>query len=162
MTEEEERLMVKVVCRVLGAWPAVVLLVGCATTPAPVEQIKYFSQAFVAVNTVGQPLLDDLAISERALGRRNAVARAKKGQADDQPCPSSEVPWALTGDPAIGYIDRHGAVQHAPSPEATSADLAAARVDYLENFAWRAGSVLVRDLADHAPINYVRVLVERR
>jgi hypothetical protein len=47
-------------------------------------------------------------------------------------------------------------------PEATSADRAAARVDYLENFARRAGSVLVRDLADHASINYVRVLIERR
>jgi hypothetical protein len=115
MTEEEEKLMAKLVswCRVLGAWPAVVLFVGCATTPAPVEQIKYFSQAFVAVNTVGQPLLDDLAISERALGRRNAVARAKKTQADDQPCPSSEVPWALTGDPALGYIEGY-CLQHAP------------------------------------------------
>jgi hypothetical protein len=53
-------------------------------------------------------------------------------------------------------------VQQGVPPEAASADRAAARVDYLEKFAWRVGSVLVRDLADHAPINYVRVLVEGR
>jgi hypothetical protein len=87
------------------------LLAGCATTPAPVEQIKYFSQAFVAVNTVGQPLLDDLALSERALGRRNAVARAKKSP-DDQPCSSNEAPWALSADPQLGYIDGY-CLQHA-------------------------------------------------
>ena len=94
----------------LGACSAL-LLAGCVTTPVPVEQIKYFSQAFVAVNTVGQPLLDDLALSERALGRRNAVARAKKPP-DEQPCSSSDAPWALTADPQIGYIDGY-CLQHA-------------------------------------------------
>jgi len=88
------------------------LFAGCASAPAPVEQIKYFSQAFVAVNAVGQPMLDDLAISERALGRRNAVVRAKKVPADDQPCSSSDAPWALSGDPQLGYIDGY-CLQHA-------------------------------------------------
>jgi pimeloyl-ACP methyl ester carboxylesterase len=72
-----------------------------------------------------------------------------------------ETPW-YTHVVRATYIDRHDAVREAPREEAASADRAAARIDYLENFAWRAGSVLVRDLADHAPINYVRVLVERR
>lgn len=56
------------------------LLVACAT--APVDQIRHFSQAFNSVNTVGQPLLDDLAVAERAQGRRVAVARAKRETQD--------------------------------------------------------------------------------
>jgi hypothetical protein len=49
-------------------------LAGCAT--APTEQIHYFASAFDAVNTVGQPLLDDLAIAERQQGQSNAAAGA--------------------------------------------------------------------------------------
>ena len=85
-----------------GVW-VTGLLTGCASTPAPVEQIKYFSQAFVAVNAVGQPLLDDLSLSERSLGRRNAEVRAR-AKPDDKPCSSSDAPWALSGDPNLGYI----------------------------------------------------------
>jgi len=77
---------------------ATAALAGCATTPAPVEQIKYFSQAFAAVNTLGQPLIDDLAVAERGVGRRQAQLHAK---ADDKPCSS----WAATGEANLGYID---------------------------------------------------------
>ena len=44
---------------------------GCSA--APVNQIHYFSNAFDAVNTVGQPLLDDLAVAERQQGQSNAA-----------------------------------------------------------------------------------------
>lgn len=87
------------------------LLGGCATTPAPVEQIKYFSQAFAAVNTVGQPLLDDLALAERALGRRQAQLRARAAP-DDRPCSSSQAPWARAGEANLGYIDGY-CLEHA-------------------------------------------------
>ena len=79
-------------------------LAGCATTPAPVEQLKYFSQAFAAVNTVGQPLIDDLAVAERVVARRQAQLRAK-GAPDDKPCSSRDATWATTGDGKLGYID---------------------------------------------------------
>ena len=75
---------------------------GCATTQAPVEQVKYFSQAFVAVNTVGQPLLDDMAIAERAVGKRGAERRAQQqaGAGDAASCTSAEATWAIAaGDP---------------------------------------------------------------
>lgn len=81
---------------------------GCATTPAPVEQVKYFSQAFIAVNTVGQPLLDDMAIAERAVGKRGAERRAKQpaNAASAASCTSAEATWAIAaGDPKLGYID---------------------------------------------------------
>lgn len=39
------------------------------------------------------------------------------------------------------------------------ADRTAAREDYLLQYAWRIGDVMVRDLADRAPISYIRCLV---
>lgn len=87
--------------------PATMFLGGCATTPAPVDQIRFFSQAFVAVNTVGQPLLDEMAVAERVQGKRVAEQHAKSA-AQTPPigrgCASSDAVWALTGNPSIGYI----------------------------------------------------------
>lgn len=83
------------------------LLGGCATTPAPVEQIKFFSQAFATVNTVGQPLLDELAIAERSQGRRVAERRAKdaaKAPPVGRGCQNADAAWVATGDPAVGFI----------------------------------------------------------
>jgi hypothetical protein len=91
------------VARRAAACAAVTLAVGCATAPAPVEQVRYFSQAFAAVNTVGQPMLDDLAASERALGRRNAVVRARASK--ECASGSGEAPWALSADTKLGYIE---------------------------------------------------------
>lgn len=59
---------------------AAVLVVGLAVAGcagAPVQETKQFSQAFTAVNAVGQPLLDDLAVAERAQGQHLAVVQAK-------------------------------------------------------------------------------------
>lgn len=83
---------------------ALLCLSGCATTPAPVEQIKFFSQAFTAVNTVGQPLLDDLAIAERAVRKEAAGNRARKA-ASGEPCSSKDATWAESSDPKVGFID---------------------------------------------------------
>jgi hypothetical protein len=56
------------------------------------------------------------------------------------------------------YIERHGMIQ----PDADDAfvfnDHIKARVAYIVQEGWKVGTVLVRDLADHAPINYVRAL----
>ncbi|HET7882739.1 MAG TPA: hypothetical protein VFL55_17780, partial [Acetobacteraceae bacterium] len=56
---------------------SVAWLGACAT--APVDQIHQFSKAFDTVNAAGQPLLDDLSISERSLGTRLAPSVAKDG-----------------------------------------------------------------------------------
>ena len=81
------------------------LLAGCATQ-APVDQIKYFSQAFTAVNTVGQPLLDDLALAERVQGQRIAVRRAK-GSSTQGPaeCQQGQVPWQAALDGKSGIVN---------------------------------------------------------
>jgi hypothetical protein len=66
--------------------------VSCTT--APVDQIKNFSQAFNTVNTVGQPLLDDLAVAERKQGQQIAVRRAKdESPRGAQDCPPDKFPW---------------------------------------------------------------------
>ena len=44
-----------------------------------------------------------------------------------------------------------------PAPRFVWGDRLRARWRYLLRYAWRKGSVLIRDFADHAPINYARV-----
>jgi triacylglycerol lipase len=53
------------------------------------------------------------------------------------------------------YLDRNGLGKGAVDDKALSYDRAAARASYLFRYAWRQGNVWVRDLADHAPVNYV-------
>jgi triacylglycerol lipase len=69
--------------------------------------------------------------------------------------------------PAIGYahvcaphyIDVTGKVwDRAPDDAAIGRDRRAARWFYLTRFAWRIGTVWIRELADHAPANYVSAL----
>lgn len=63
--------------RVLLSFGAAALLASCAVRP--VEEVKYFRTAFTAVNQVGQPLLDELSVSERQRGRTVATNRARRG-----------------------------------------------------------------------------------
>jgi hypothetical protein len=64
--------------------------------------------------------------------------------------------YAHLGDP--WYIDRNREVIEDPSDDFVSADRLRAREDYLLQYAWKTGNVGVRDLADHAPINYVTAI----
>jgi hypothetical protein len=73
----------------------------------------------------------------------------------------TQLPPALLGYAHLGdphYIDRNRSVLENPSDEFVSADRLRARADYLLQYAWKAGHVGVRDLADHAPINYVTAI----
>jgi predicted lipase len=56
------------------------------------------------------------------------------------------------------YIAASGQREPNPTSDFIAQDRQRARLDYVLQYAWRIGSVLVRDLADHAPINYVRAL----
>jgi Lipase (class 3) len=56
------------------------------------------------------------------------------------------------------YITADGARVENPTDELIARDRQRARIDYTTRHAWRIGSVLVRDLADHAPINYLRAI----
>ena len=54
------------------------------------------------------------------------------------------------------YLDRDGNRHPDAAPALIDSDRQQARLDYLARYAFRAGTLLARDLADHAPINYVR------
>ena len=68
----------------------IVLLAGCAT-PVPLAETRTVGKAFDDLNAASQPLLDDLALAERAQGQRNARGRAatiaKGGTPQPNPCP---------------------------------------------------------------------------
>jgi hypothetical protein len=57
------------------------------------------------------------------------------------------------------YIDAAGVVRTAIDANDVAADRDRARLDYLRRHAAGRGNVLIRDFADHAPINYVRALL---
>ena len=68
--------------------------------------------------------------------------------------------------PALSFYAHVGAVSYIrcvdgvcvddPSPSEIEADRNRGRASYAAEHAWRPGSVLLRELADHAPINYAR------
>jgi pimeloyl-ACP methyl ester carboxylesterase len=56
------------------------------------------------------------------------------------------------------YIDRLGEIVPGATESGISDDRRIARREYIAKYAWKRGTVAVRDLADHAPINYVYAL----
>ena len=71
----------------------------------------------------------------------------------------TRVPPSLLGFEHAGaptYIDRHGGLHADPSQALIDGDSEAASLDYLAHVALRDGALAARELADHAPINYIR------
>jgi hypothetical protein len=56
------------------------------------------------------------------------------------------------------YIDCAGRLRTGITEDEIEADRTKARIEYVEKYAWRFNNAPVRDLADHAPINYQRAL----
>jgi hypothetical protein len=56
------------------------------------------------------------------------------------------------------YIDRLGEIKTDATEDFIDEDCGKARGRYLLDYTWRRGTAAVRDLADHAPINYVYAL----
>src|ERR1700730_7284426 len=57
------------------------------------------------------------------------------------------------------YIDRDQQIAFDPSTISMLEDRVCAEVRYFAEYAWRFGNIGVRDLADHAPINYVSAML---
>jgi pimeloyl-ACP methyl ester carboxylesterase len=77
------------------------------------------------------------------------------------------VPPSLIGYahlPGERYIDHSGLVhEQAPPAEEVAEDRRAGRLVYAARYAWKAWrNVLIRELADHAPINYVSAVCGQR
>ncbi len=56
------------------------------------------------------------------------------------------------------YIDHEGRIHTELSTARVAADRLEGAGGYLLKLAWRTGNVVTRDLADHAPINYVSAI----
>ena len=79
----------------------------------------------------------------------------------------TRVPPELLGYAHVGpalYLDRFGALREPAPPDSDVArDRWSARAAYALHHAWKLWkNVLVRDLADHAPVNYVSAVTGRR
>jgi hypothetical protein len=75
----------------------------------------------------------------------------------------TELPPPIGGYVHVGvgtYLKADGVRVENPADDLIARDRQRGRLDYATRYAWRIGSVLVRDLADHAPINYVRALFQ--
>jgi hypothetical protein len=73
----------------------------------------------------------------------------------------TQLPPAILGYAHLGnadYIDRNRKMNQNPSDDFVEADRLRAREDYLLKYAWKSGNVSVRDLADHAPVNYATAI----
>jgi len=70
--------------------------------------------------------------------------------------PPEDFGYAHLGKPL--YIDRNRKITADPPAGTVTEDRLIARAEYLVKYAWKAGNVGVRDLADHAPINYVTAI----
>jgi Lipase (class 3) len=57
------------------------------------------------------------------------------------------------------YIDRFGEIHTDQAKTARDEDTHRARIDYLTTQSWRLGTIELRDLADHAPVNYIYALL---
>ena len=74
----------------------------------------------------------------------------------------TRVPLPIMGYEHLGqpqYIDRTGGITPNPSDAFVDADRIAAVEKYLLKYLFRHGNVGARELADHAPINYVSALM---
>lgn len=105
--------------------------------------------------TFGSPRVGDAAFCAAFAGRR---VRRYQDCADLV----ARIPPANLGFGHVGelhYINRNGAIALSVPEDAIAEDVRMASRDYLLRYAWRWGNVLVRNLADHAPINYVTAVL---
>lgn len=102
--------------------------------------------------TLGSPRVGDPAFAA-AFGGLPVVRIVNCCDAVTQLPPES--PWYAHVGP-MTYVRSDGTLDTQPEGPEVVLDQVGARARYLAEHAWKAGAVLVRDLADHAPINYVR------
>lgn len=104
--------------------------------------------------TFGSPLIGDSAFIELL----KEVSVHRYVNCCDLVC---QVPPAMFGyahSDGLHYLNRHGELVDSPTIADIRADQNSARFAFLREHALKPGNVPVRDLADHAPINYVSAL----
>jgi hypothetical protein len=75
--------------------------------------------------------------------------------------PPEETGYRHVGDPT--YLTRDASIVENPEASFVMADRFRARLDYARRYAWQVSrNVPLRDFADHAPVNYERVIFTRQ
>lgn len=128
----------------LGAAIATLLAVRCAAS---------------VLVTMGSPRVGDQAFANGVLRHFSEAGRQYERIVN---CcdvvtrvPPTELQFHHVGQ-AHTYIDNAGTPRPSPDEDHIEQDRALARGLYLAQHAFRLGTVMVRDLADHAPVNYLR------
>ncbi len=103
--------------------------------------------------TYGSPRVGDAAFRETLTG----LDIHRFVDCCDLVCQIPPKPYRHVG--TLHYIDRERNVSVEPDASTMQDDQLRARVEYLIKHAWRYKNLPMRDLADHAPINYVSALV---
>lgn len=107
--------------------------------------------------TFGSPRVGDRAFAARFAGR------AARRYVDCCDLITRVPPGPLyTHFGKLKYADRHGRLHTAPDEALIAADRRAGSFGYLRRHAWRPGNVLLRGLADHAPVNYISAVLGLR
>jgi hypothetical protein len=103
-----------------------------------------------ALHTFGSPRVGDAAFAQTLAG----LEHRRYVNSCDFVCqlPPEALDYRHAGPGC--YLDHHGRLLLAPSPDAVARDQRAARRAYLWRWAWRPGTNWTRDLSDHAPVNY--------
>ena len=109
-----------------------------------------------ALCTFGSPLVGDSEFAAIFDGMKMEVQRYVDCCDVVTRVPPSELGYAHIAQPQ--YIDRDGYITVNPQESFILSDRLAAEADYLLHYSWKVGNVGIRDLADHAPINYVRAV----
>lgn len=109
------------------------------------------------VYTFGSPRVGDAAFTTSLAG----VDVQRYMDCCDIVCRVPPEIWGYHHVGTVQYINRDGVCQTNPGTEAIQADRAQGREQYVLQYAWKIGHVAVRELADHAPINYVSGLIGR-
>jgi pimeloyl-ACP methyl ester carboxylesterase len=104
--------------------------------------------------TLGSPRVGDLDFI-RTLQAANSVRIVDCCDLVTQVPPPLPI-GGYTHVPTCTYLTQDGQAVLDPAQALIDADRSSARRQYLARYSWRLGNVLLRRLADHAPINYAR------
>ncbi len=150
----------------LETWPLIQPLLGRAeqtllftghSLGAALATLAASKQHPTRVYTFGSPRVGDAAFTNTLAG----VDVQRYVDCCDIVCRLPPDIWGYQHVGTVQYINRDGVRQTNPGAEEMHADRAQGREQYVLQYAWKIGNVAVRDLADHAPVNYVSGIIGR-
>ena len=145
-----ERIWPEIEPQLAGAGP--ILFTG-HSLGAALATLAASRQSCAGLLTYGSPRVGDRDFGQALAGQR--IRRFVN--CCDLVCRVPPEPCRHVGE--LHYIDRDRRLNVSPDPEAIESEQWRAHLEYTVLWAWRWGNLVVRDLADHAPVNYSGALL---